>query len=395
MATFQYEARTTAGQRIRGVVQADTEAAALHALDERELYPVRVTEKRAVRHGGGRVRQRDVGVVYGQLADLLRAGVPLLRALETIARAGVNEALARVLRALGEGVSAGKSLADAMAEQPERFPSLHVAMVRAGEKAGFLEDVLSNLAGFIERVDDLRSKVRGAMIYPVILTVLGVAVTVGMLVWFVPQLREFLASDNLPMPTRILFFLSDLLLKHYLMLLGCLAMIVGGALWFVRSEWGGRIWERTRLRIPVLGRVIRTICVTRFCRILGTMMANGVPILQSLAISKDATGSVLLADHIEQAAESVRGGETLTEPLRASGMFPVQILEMIAIAEESNQLDKVLVQIANTVERRTERQVDQAVRLLEPLILVFMAASLGLLAVGLVYPILTMAQSLQ
>jgi general secretion pathway protein F/type IV pilus assembly protein PilC len=395
MATFEYQARTASGERIAGVVQADNESAALRALDERQLYPIRVNEHRASRRVGRRIRLRDVGMVYGQLADLLRAGVPLLRALETIARAGIHEHLARVLRKVAEDVSAGRSLADAMAEQPEAFASLHVAMVRAGERAGFLEDVLSNLAGFIERVDELRSKVRGAMIYPVILTVLGVAVTVGMLVWFVPQLKQFLPSQNLPLPTRLLFGLSDVLNEQYLVLLLGLTTVVALAWWFVHSDWGRRAWERLRLRIPVVGRVIRTISITRFCRILGTMLANGVPILQSLAISKDATGSVILADHIDQAAESVRGGETLTGPLRACDMFPPQILEMIAIAEESNQLDRVLVQIADTVERRTDRQVDQAVRLIEPLILVLMAGSIGLLAVGLLYPILTMARSLQ
>ncbi len=395
MATFEYQAKTATGERVRGVVQADNEPAALRALDERELYPIRVSEQRLMQRGGRRIRLRDVGVVYGQLADLLRAGVPLLRALETIARAGVNEQLAGVLRKVGEGVSAGKSLADAMAEQPATFTGLHVAMVRAGERAGFLEDVLSNLSTFIERIDELRSKVRGAMIYPVILTGVGAIVMVFLLVWFVPQLRGLFGGQELPLPTRILFALSNLLIEHYVALLLGAASIVGAAWWFVRSEWGRRVWERLRLRIPAAGRVIRTISVTRFCRILGTMLANGVPILQSLAISKDATGSVILADHIERAAESVRGGETLTEPLRASEMFPPQILEMIAIAEESNQLDRVLVQIADTVERRTDRQVDQAVRLLEPLILVVMAALVGLLAVGLVYPILTMAQSLR
>jgi general secretion pathway protein F/type IV pilus assembly protein PilC len=155
------------------------------------------------------------------------------------------------------------------------------------------------------------------------------------------------------------------------------------------------MWERWRLRIPVIGKVIRTVSITRFCRIFGTMMANGVPILQALAISKDAAGSVVLAEHIDKAAESVRGGQTLTAPLRACGLFPPQVLEMIAVAEESNQLDKVLVEIADTVERRTDRQVDQAVHLIEPVVLVLMAITIGTLALGLLYPILTMAQSIK
>ncbi len=395
MATFQYQAKTVGGERVIGVVQADSETAAIRALDERKLYPIRIGEQRVGRQAKRKVRLRDVGVMYGQLADLLRAGVPLLRALETIARAGVSQRLSKVLRGVGEGVSAGKTLADAMAEQPGVFTHLHTAMIRAGERAGFLEDVLTNLSDFIERVDELHSKIRGAMIYPILLTVLGVSVTTGMLVWFVPRFKTMFTGRALPLPTRIMFGLSDMLLENWPLLLGGLVLavlLVGSA---VRSELGRRIWEHWRLRIPVLGRVIRTISITRFCRILGTMLANGVPILQALAISKDATGSIILADRIEEAAESVRAGETLAEPLRAGGLIPPQILEMIAVAEESNQLDRVLVEIADTVERRTDRQVDQAVHLIEPIILVFMAITIGTLAVGLLYPILTMAQSLK
>jgi len=394
MATYQYLARTAAGEEITGVLQADNESAAARALDERELYPIQVSEQRAVRRAG-KVRSRDVGVVYGQLADLLRAGVPMLRALETIARAGINKKLAKVILRVREGVASGRSLADAMAEQPRTFPSLHAAMVRAGEKAGFLEDVLANLSDFIERVDELRSKIRGAMIYPALLMTLGAGVTTFVLTWFVPQFKPLLAGRELPLPTQIMFTLSDLLLEHWPLLLGGVFMVVVGVVIFVQSGSGRRAWERWRLRIPLVGRVIRTISITRFCRILGTMMANGVPILTALNISKDSTGSAILADSIEQAAESVRAGETLSEPLKASKLFPVEVLEMIAVAEESNQLERVLVNIANTVERRTDRQVDQAVRLLEPLILVLLAATIGLVAVGLLYPILTMAQSLQ
>ena len=395
MATFQYQARTAAGEQVTGVIQADNETAAVRALDERKLYPVRVAEHRdSSARAGGKIRLRDIGIMYGQLADLLRAGVPLLRALETIAKAGVSERMAKTLLSVRDGVSAGKALADAMADLPEAFPALHVAMVRAGEKAGFLEDVLTNISGFIERVDELQSKIRGAMIYPAVLSVLGVTVTLGMLIWFVPRFRPIFGDRLLPWPTRVMFALSDALINQWPVLLGLLLGGLGCVWWFIRSEWGRRVWERWRLKIPVLGRVIRTISVTRFCRILGTMMANGVPILQALAISKDATGSVILADCVEQAGEAVRAGENLSDPLRAGGMFPIQILEMIAVAEESNQLEKVLVEIADTVERRTDRQVDQAVHLIEPLILVLMAITIGLLAVGLLYPILTMAQSL-
>jgi len=149
------------------------------------------------------------------------------------------------------------------------------------------------------------------------------------------------------------------------------------------------------MKMPVVGRVLRLVSITRFCRILGTMLANGVPILQSLAIAKDATGSALLAEAIDKAAETVRAGERLATPLKACGLFPLEVVEMISVAEESNQLEKILVEIADTVERRTNRQVDLAVRLIEPLILVMMAGGIAFVAVGLYYPILTMASTLK
>jgi len=377
-------------------MQADSEVAVVRTLDDRKLYPVEVREQSETGVArGGRVRGRHLALVYGQLADLLRAGVPLLRSLETIGRATTNRRLAATLREVQEDVSGGKPLADAMAARPGVFSGLHVAMVRAGERAGFLEDVLANLSTFLERQDELRSKVRGAMIYPVVLTTLGTLGMLGMLVILVPRFKPFFLNMPLPVPTQVLFAASDLLVAHKLLLLGMAILLVLAVRTLLQSRWGRKYWERWRIRMPIVGRVIRTVGITRFCRILGTMLANGVPILQSLAISRDAAGSTVLAGHIDVATENVRAGEPLAAPLRASGLFPPEIIEMIAVAEESNQLERVLVQIADTVERRVNRQVDAAVRLIEPLILVIIAAGIGFMAVGLMYPIFTMSQTLK
>jgi len=397
MATFQYIAKTADGQEVTGVMQGDSETAVIRTLDERNLYPVRVTEKTegGGRRRRGRTRVRDVGITYAQLSDLLGAGVPMLRSLETLARATPNVALRQVILRVRDDVSAGKTLADSMAQHPGTFTALHAAMVRAGEKAGFLEDVLANLAGFLERVDELRSKVRGAMIYPLLLTVFGAAAMIFILVFLVPQFKTVFADMPLPLPTMVLFGLSDLILERWPLLLGLLVLTVLGVRAFLASRFGREVWDAWRLKIPLLGRTLRMVSITRFCRILGTMLANGVPIIQSLMISKDAAGCSQLAKSIEDATENVRAGEPLAEPLRASGMFPLEIIEMIAVAEESNQLEKVLVQIADTVERRTNRQVDVAVRLVEPMILIVIAATIGFMALGLYYPIFNMAQMIK
>lgn len=398
MPTFEYVAKDSTGQHRSGVMQADSEAAVIRTLGQQALFPVRIGARAAAAAGrrwAGRVKLRQLGASYGQLSDLLGAGVPLLRALEIISRTTANPKLGRIIAEVREDVAAGGTLADSLAKHSSVFTELHVAMIRAGEHAGFLEDVLANLASFLERQDDLRSKVRGAMIYPIVLATLGVTAVTVMLIFFVPLFKEFLGGERLPLPSRVLFALSDAVRGHALLLLGGLAAIVLALRAYVRSQRGRKLWANCKLKIPVAGRAIRMVAITRFCRVLGTMLTNGVPIIQALTISKDATGNEILAGAVDAAAENVRAGEPLADPLQRSRLFPEEIIEMIAVGEESNQLEKVLIHTADTVERRTNRQVDAAVRLVEPLLLMFMAGAIGFIALGLLYPIFTMARSMR
>lgn len=397
MADFQYLAKNATGETVSGVVSAETEATALRVLSEQNLFPLTITDtsagsrQKAVRR---RIRTRDVGILYGQLADLIGSGVPLLRALDSLIRSTVNRRLVLVLKEVRDSVADGRSLTDSLRAFPDVFPTLHTAMVQAGERASFLEDVLRSLSEFLERLDELRSKVIGSMVYPALLAGVGSVVLVGALLFFVPRFEPLLGDAAKPLPTELVFGLSRALRGYwYLLALGLGGL--GGLLWgAVSSERGRRLFEEWRLRVPVIGDALRLLAITRFCRILGTMLANGVPILQALAISRGATGSRVLGDRIGEAMENVRGGKPLTDPLRQGGYFPEQILAMIRVAEESNRLHKVLLHIADTVERRTNRQVDQAVRLLEPLILCVVAMAIGFLALGLLLPIFTMASAL-
>ena len=397
MPKFQYTARNLSGGKVAGLIDADGEGAAIQLLERKELYPVDIwnTEDKADnRLFRGRISNRDLGVMYGQLSDLLGSGVPLLRALKSIVKSTVNKRLKGVLGDIHNSVADGKSLYESMAEHHNIFPALHTVMVQAGERASFIEEVLESLSVFLERLDELRGKVLGALIYPVMLVMLGGTVMVAALVLFVPKFEPMLAGIEKPMPTEVIFFLSESIRNFW----AIIATAIGGLVAFfwsaMQSQSSKRAMERWRLKIPVAGTAMRMVAITRFCRILGTMLANGVPILQALAISRDATGSALLAENIEDAIKNVRAGEPLTEPLKGGGLFPEQVLAMISVAEESNQLQKVLLQIADSVERRTNQQVDQAVRLIEPVILCMVAAGIGFLALGLLLPIFTMASSL-
>ncbi len=397
MIEFRYTARAEDGKKIAGMIQADSEAAALRALDEKDLFPISLsaaggaTPEKQVRR---KVRSRDVGIMYAQLADLIGSGVPVLRGLDSLVRSTPNRRLVEILKDIRASVADGKSLTESMRQFPETFPQLHTAMVQAGERASFLEDVLRSLSVFLERLDDLRSKVLGAMIYPALLTAVGTAVMIGALIFFVPRFEPLLAGVPKSLPTRLIFALSTTVRGYwYLLLIGGGAAIA--AIWkMLSTAQGRRLMEEWRLKIPVVGNALRMVAITRFCRILGTMLVNGVPLLQALAIAKDATGSALMAERIAEAAESVRAGDTLAEPFSKGDLVPDQILSMIRVAEESNRLEKVLLQIADTVERRTNREVDNAVRLVEPLILCLVAAGIGFLALGLLLPIFTMASAL-
>jgi len=397
MPKFQYTARNLSGGKVAGLIEADGEGAAIQLLERKELYPVDIwnTEDKADnRLFRGRISNRDLGVMYGQLSDLLGSGVPLLRALKSIVKSTVNKRLKGVLGDIHNSVADGKPLYESMAEHHDIFPALHTVMVQAGERASFIEEVLESLSVFLERLDELRGKVLGALIYPVMLVMLGGTVMVSALVLFVPKFEPMLAGIEKPMPTEVIFFLSESIRNYW----AIIATAIGGLVAFfwsaMQSQSSKRAMERWRLKIPVAGTAMRMVAITRFCRILGTMLTNGVPILQALAISRDATGSALLAESIDEAIKSVRAGESLTGPLKAGGLFPEQVLAMISVAEESNQLQKVLLHIADSVERRTNQQVDQAVRLIEPVILCMVAAGIGFLALGLLLPIFTMASSL-
>ena len=396
MGKFRYTALSGGGRRVSGALEADNESAALRLLAERELFPVSVVPD-GVRGGARRrvrVGSRDIGMMYGQLADLIGSGVPLLRSLDSLIRSTVNPRLVDILKEIRSQVADGRTLTESLRQYPGVFPPLHTAMVQAGERASFLEDVLRSLSEFLERLDELRSKVMGALIYPALLSALGVTVMAGALIFFVPKFEPLLSGAQKPLPTVLLFGASTILRNHWYVVLVALAAVAGVAWWSFQSDANRRLLEKWRLKIPVVGTALRMLAITRFCRILGTMLVNGVPLLGALKIAKDATGSRLLGEQIADAAESVRDGKSLSAPLSAGGLFPEQIMAMLVVAEESNKLDKVLLQIADTVERRTNQQVDQAVRLIEPVILCLVAAGIGFLALGLLLPIFTLAGSL-
>lgn len=394
MPSFTYTARDSKGQTITGVLTADNQQAVLRSLDDQSLFPVEVREggkaQRALGAGKRKVRPALVAVLYSQFADLLHAGVPVLRSLDVLAKQTSNGVLKEVLNEVRDDLSGGQTLADAMSVHPNVFGPLHLSMIRAGEQGGFLEDVLARIAIFTERQNELKSKLIGAMAYPAILMVVGAGIITFMLLSVVPKIQRFLSGD-LPWITQAVFAARDLLKAHWQELGGgvvLFVLLVAGAL---RSQMGRLYFDRLQLKAPLMGKVVTLVAICRFCRVLGTLLQNGVPILQSLKIARGSAGNQILCKAIEEATENVRKGAALAVPLGESKLFPLDIVDMIAVGEESNNLDNVLVTIADSYEARTSRSIDLIVRLLEPLLLVMMAGIVATIAIALLLPILTMS----
>lgn len=398
MPDFTYEAMSAAGQRSTGVLNAVNEREAMQVLDGRGLMPLSLAQaKSAARPGGKRVKSRYTAAFFSQLADLLHSGVPLLRSLELLERGATNPTMAEVLREVRQQVADGTSIADAMAKYPNAFDELSVSMVRAGQEGGFLEDVLKRIAAFSEQQEELKGKVVGALAYPMFLAVVGFLVINVLVIFFVPRFEPIFArlaeKNELPDLTVYLLATSHFMQAHgWWAAILCVLAFQGVRKW-TRSDAGRLVTDRWKLAIPGAGKVYLSLALSRFTRILGTMLHNGIPILQALQTAKDSTGNRVLAAAIEKAAENITAGNSLAKPLAACPYFPRDVVEMVGIAEESNSLETVLIDIANGLEKRTGRQLELFVRLLEPLMLLVMAAATLLVVAGLLLPVFKMSQA--
>ena len=400
MPEFTYIARDPAGQKVSGTLSAPGRREALAALAGKSLFPLEVQAgaRTVIAANVRRVPAQLLATTYGQLADLLRSGVPLLRSLEVLRKQTSHAGLKQVLEDVCRQVEDGATLGQALGRFERIFGEMAVSMVRAGGEGGFLEEALTRVAEFTEAQEDLKKRTIGAIVYPMVLAVVGTLVVAGLIVFVVPKFTDLFARlrerGELPALTDWLLLVSGLLRSWFV-----LVFIAAGAAgaWFARrwlmTEAGRWWWDRVRLKLPLVGGVFLQLAVARFCRVLGTLLRNGVPILRSLQIASDSTGNRILGQAVQAASENISAGETLAEPLGQSGKFPVTVVEMIAVAEQANTLESVLLDIADGLERRTWRKLDLAVRLLEPILLVVLAAVVLVVVIALLLPVLKMSMT--
>lgn len=407
MAVFAYKGMNATGKPVKGKRDADSVKAARAALKRDGVFVTELLEENQASRVASkdidfgrffrRVTTTDVALATRQLAVLVRSGVPLVEALGALAEQVDKPALQEAYTAVRNRVNEGSSFADALRAHPEMFASLYVNMVAAGEASGALEAVLERLADFLDAQSKLQGKVAGALAYPAFMGVVTLGTVTMMMTVVVPKVTSVFADfgAELPWYTRLLIFTSDTMVGYWWLILPA---IVGGVVAFRRwlaTEKGRARWDARLLAAPVLGQLVLRVAVARFARTLATLLRSGVPVLSALDITRNVLGNVVLMGHVETARESVREGEGLAKPLKASNAFPPLVTHMIAVGERTGQLEEMLENIATAYDQQVDVQVTAMTSLLEPLIIVIMGGITAGIAFAMLMPLLQLNEFVQ
>jgi len=408
MPVFEYTGLTEAGKNVRGIRDAESSKVLRQLLRKDGVY---LTEARAAEAGAvvgeqktGLSREVDVGAMLGfagvsaqdlaiatrQLATLIGAGIPLVEALTALVDQIEQPRLKRIMGVVKQKVNEGSSLADALREHPKVFSELYVNMIRAGESSGALDVVLVRLADFTESQAQLRNKILGAMLYPAIMVVVGIAIVGILFVVVIPKVTKIFEDMNVALPwtTRILIGVSSFARDYWYVVLVSLPLLVFGLRRFMRTPRGREWWDRTQLRAPVFGELIRMLSLSRFAKTLATLLASGVPLLTAMDIVKNIVSNTLLASVIDKARDAIREGESIAAPLKRSGQFPPLVYHMIAIGERSGQLEEMLQNVARSYEAQVEMRIGALTSLLEPVMIVAMGGGVAFIVFSILMPIM-------
>ncbi|HEY7566695.1 MAG TPA: type II secretion system F family protein [Gemmatimonadaceae bacterium] len=398
MPAFTYTARTTQGELKTATIDAPTREDVVAQLRRQRLSVVKVDEEtKAKKPRRGSIKMRDVVIFTRQFSTMINAGLPLVQALDILAKQTENKNLSNVTRSVVFDVESGHTVADALAKHPNAFTDLYVNMVAAGEAGGILDTILMRLATFLEKNDALVRKVKGAMIYPgVIMSVAVLAITV-LLLFVIPVFESMFASVGLalPLPTRIVMGLSRFL-KGYWWAVGAggFALVVLFRRYY-KTPNGKLAIDKLMLKMPVLGDVLRKSAVSRFTRTLGTLISSGVSILDGLEITAKTAGNRVIQDAIMASRSSIASGETIAAPLQKSNVFPPMVISMIAVGEQTGGLDEMLSKIADFYDEEVDAAVSGLLSLLEPVMIVFLGVVVGGMVVAMYLPIFDMINAVQ
>jgi type IV pilus assembly protein PilC len=423
MPKFNYVAMDSRGKETKGVLEVANQNEAIGRLKEMGFFPTKVTEVdkskekgeakakgatkgTAKKKGmsinfkipglGSGVKTKVLTVFTRQLATLVDAGLPLLRGLRVLEKQERNVNLKRIIGELGVAIESGSTFSEALAQHPKVFNRLFVNMVKAGEIGGVLEVVLNRLSEFMEKAQKIKGKVIAAMFYPSAVITVAVAILAILMIFVIPKFkdifRDMLPGQSLPAFTEFVLSISDAIANNFIVTAAIVIVCIVALVMFVRTRFGRRLFDKSKLVMPVLGPVISKVAISRFTRTLGTLVSSGVPILQALTIVKETSGNVIVGSAVTAVHESVKEGETITAPLEASGVFPPMVVSMVDVGEQTGALPEMLMKIADNFDEEVDNAVAAMTSLLEPIMIVFMAVIVGSIVIALFLPLITLME---
>lgn len=397
MPSFVYVARETAsGREIRSSVEAATEQAAIAALLNRNMLVVSIQEKigKKGKTAGGSVALMDLVIFTRQLATMIDAGLAMVQSLQALAEQTTNKVMRDVIKDVCTRVEGGDSFSEALQKHPKVFNRLYVCMVAAGEKGGLLAEILARLATYLENANRLRKKVKSAMMYPAVVTIVAILITIFLLVKVVPVFGEIFASfgADLPAPTQALVNLSNIV-KRYLILI----LVAGGGavyawLYFIKTPVGRQFWDARRIKLPIFGVIAHKICLARFTRTLASLIRSGVPILEVLQIVSQTVGNVIMEKAIKTAAVDIERGESISASLGKHPVFPAMIIRMVTAGEQTGKIDNMLERVADFLDEEIETTLAGLTALIEPILIVFLGVVVGGMVICMFLPIFKMPE---
>ena len=397
MPSFSYVAREAAsGREIRNVLDANTEQEAIASLLGRNLLVVSIQEASGKKGKAttGSVPLQDLVMFTRQLATLIDAGIAIVGALQALAEQTDNKIMRDVIRDICARVESGDNFSAALTKHPKTFERLYVCMVDAGEKGGLLAEILGRLATYLENTVRLQKKVKSAMMYPTIVTLVAVTITIFLLVKVVPTFGEIFSGfgAKLPAPTQFLIDLSEWMKKWWWAIALCAGAVIYGWLAFIKTKVGLEFWDKNRIRLPVFGHIAHKICLARFSRTLASLIRSGVPILEVLNITANCVGNVIMEKAIRSASADIEKGDGISAALGRHPVFPVMIIRMLSAGEQTGKIDAMLERVADFLDDEIETILDGLTSLIEPLLIVFLGVTVGSIVIAMFLPIFKMSE---
>ena len=417
MPLFNYVALDKKGKSKEGTLEVANQQEAMARLKEMGFYPTEVVESKATVDKDGKkvavkkkkepfslvipsVSTKELSTFTRQLATLVDAGLPLLRGMQVLAKQQKNPYLKIIVKGVTESIEGGSTFSEALYKFPKIFDKLYINMVKAGELGGVLEVTLNRLSEFMEKAQQIKGKVKAAMFYPVAVIIVATVIVGVLMVYVIPKFEQVFVDmlgegEKLPDFTRLVLGISRAIKDNILITIGSVVgFYIAFKLIINKTVWGRFAWDKFLLVVPALGPVISKVCISRFCRTLGTLVASGVPILQALNIVKETAGNMVVSRAIDAVYSAVKEGETITKPLEGSGIFPAMVISMVDVGEQTGALPEMLIRIANVYDEEVDNAVSAMTALLEPIMIVFLGVIVGSIVIAMFLPLIVMMDKL-